>query len=276
MPPSGHLDVCTKCQAWLGSQPKQEQPLSEPEYAYESWAAKQIALTISRQHSFGNLITGNEIAATLHKLCEQHDCSASTIAKMTKKPAENIRIWMSRGRNPTMTNWLRVCASLNLELANTIFSPKDASIQLNLDFSPPALPPLKKKARSNSYSAEKIRAAINHQLSLKRPSVSSIVDLAKQIEVSVSAIFYHCKLETKKLSGKIAAIRRTESNLYQHHLKRVGTKLIVRRWLDGLTTTRKQFVAALVEKEACSKHKAKDTFPVSSKRATRLIDRISD
>lgn len=277
MPPTGHIDICSKtsCAGWLADTPTKKTTLLNSDLAYYQWVAHEIPKLLSAQAERGQLLTGTEVSATLHSICQRHDFSPKIIGEKLNKQPGDVRAYMNGRKKPVLCNWLRHCATLNLSPVDTLFLPLQSGTQLDLDYPLPELPKLKPRKPKRHYSGQAIRDEIERQLELPMPTVNSIKDLARQMDVSESSIDYHCNSGSRRLAKKTQDIRKQQSRDFHRHLKRVGVKLIVARHMDGLSTNRLEFAETLRDKEACSLHKAKDIFSLCAPRAIRIITRIS-
>lgn len=267
LPPSGAVDCCFKCGGWLGdSVTPKATPMSARSAAYQEWLTIAVARLLECRSEIADYLTGKEPASFLRSLANARGVNLTALAKQTRVPLETIHQW-TRGRcQPTLTSWLRACANMGVNPADTLIDPAEAAKQLVLPFDPPRVYLVTRDGPRKKHSRELIEKALKTQLQLKRPSITSVKALAREISVPISMIYFHAPKLAKALAAKYRQMSSAKVSDRKMSLKRSAQRILKKRDDRDLPLTRKPFVEELMRRNRCGQRTAKDLFPIAMAR----------
>lgn len=164
IPRSGRMDVCGSCASWLGEGERASVAGGTEGHAYQLWLANTIGKLLQLRIEIGALASGYEPARFLISVMETRQVSSEELAKQIQMPLDTLAQWLRRRSKPTFTSWLRACANLGVDVADTLLDPVRSAHQLQLPFAPARIYQATRPKPHRKYDKDAVQTAIRAQL----------------------------------------------------------------------------------------------------------------
>lgn len=260
LPRSGSLDICCKCGCWLGKA-SAPTPHDASTTAYQRWLANEYSDLLTQRSYFRPRLSGHECAMFVDALGTCRNFSIVDLGKRVQLPFDTLYQWKENRVKPRLVSWARFCANLNVSISSTLIDPVEAAKQLSFPFDSARIYIVTRSAPRKRHSKEAITNAVRQQLEGKRPSVSSVYELADNIGVPISMVYFHAPTDAKKLARRLNTLKKTKSTSQKKSLVRALSRAAVRLDKANSPITRKALTAEVLRKSRSSRHAAKAYFP---------------
>jgi hypothetical protein len=271
MPSCTVLDRCHWCEHSLGQSSPDSPKWDSCTVAYQNWLRVELPELLLSRIDTKWTYTGIECGAFLKSVCNVRRITPRELAKLLSGAYERVKYTYDGKCKPTLTNWLLLCAELNISPALTLTDPQSAASQLPLELPQMRKRPRKtqKRERPLAHDGDHISTVVRKELAKEKPDYSSISALAIANNSNSDALYYYARTETKKLAAKLATIRRRESNSMRRLQIKHGVAILASRHQNGLETTQRSFRSAVNTKVEISQHRSNEIFPICVDKFTR-------
>ena len=263
LPTNCKLDICGECGAWLGAFVAAPLDADLESAAYQKWLVNELAELLMSRDEVAPLLTGRELSKFLRELLAVTRLTQKQLATRVNIPVDTLRQWIHCRNKPTIASLLRACANLGVSPATLYLDPQLAAHQLSFPFLSPTIYRCTRDAPRKQHSQELIRNAIALQLSRTELPFLGTKELARNLGIPLSILYFHdpegCKLLTRRLRRHRSAKREYQKS----NLARSAERVLGRMEREGQPLTRRIFVERLMARSKCSIWIAKDLFPVA-------------
>ncbi|WP_168710447.1 helix-turn-helix domain-containing protein [Panacagrimonas perspica] len=261
VPTSGVLDLCSKCGCWLGDIQNLPVLPSDPTTSHQIWLAAEASKLIEASADLQRSVHGHEVRVFVREVLAGQKLTLESLATQLRISPDTLGDWWKGRRRPRVATWMRVCALLGVSPLDTLRDPFLAAAQMPLDIARGvwAVPRFGPRSVDQGLR-ERIATAVDEQLSLSKPSVDSIAELAIRLKATQSSLYHYCNKKVKKLAGRIRRLktkRRWRKILSQ---RRSALRVLKRMEIEGVRLTRTAFLRRFMGRTSMSEWGAKELF----------------
>jgi transcriptional regulator with XRE-family HTH domain len=261
LPTSGIVDVCWRCGGWLGDAESKPALASDAGCAHQAWLAVEVAKLVEAAPRLRTSLHGEEPKTFVRELIKGRRVTNQSLAEQMNVADDTLRDWRRGRRRPRLAVWMRICAVLGVSPLDTLVDPFLASCQMPLDIDRGSWPvPTWKQLVADPTLRLRIVSAVEEELKLAVPTVTSIAELAERLNSTQASLYHYSNSAVKKLSGRIRCRKTVKKHDVLRSRKRTAERIIRQLERDGEDVTRANFVPLYRQRTDQGEWAAKEMF----------------
>lgn len=254
------LDLCGKCGSWLGMDSQAGASPVIADISYQRWLSKAYSELILARNEIHPRLTGHECSVFIKSMGAFRQMTTVELSDYSGIPLDSLYRWAEGRMRPKLVSWARLCANLNVGLAATLLDPAESARQLSMPFELPKIYFATREKPRAKHSKKDIQLTLNEQLSMKRPSIQSIPQLALQLNIPISMLYFHAPTEVKALSAKLKNLKKQKRKIKRMSLLKSLQRAAERLKSKDLPITRETLIEEAATRQKNSQHSVKKYF----------------